>query len=101
MIGLDQRATVYGKGATGRYDQVVRTDLPCRLAHIGPQGDGNQRAELAALRRLQWDPSYDMPAGSQIVVDGNRWQVVRGTEAALRGPAGKVSVRAADAVKQV
>jgi hypothetical protein len=101
MIGLDQRATVYAEG-TSRFDQVLKTDLHCRLAHVNARNASNatERAELMALRRLLWDPSYVMPEAVQLLIGGDRWQPVPGTFAAPRGPSGQVAYRAADAVRQ-
>jgi hypothetical protein len=101
-IGLDQTATVYGTGASGRFDHVLRPELRCRVVHlrINSAPGGNERAELAQLRRFLWDPAYELPENTQVEVDGVRYKPVRGTFAALRGPAGKVTVRAADAVRQ-
>lgn len=101
MIGLDQRATVYGEGSS-TFDQVLKANLPCRLAHVSARSAGNaaQRAELLSMRRLLWDPAYVMPEVAQIAIDGVRWQLVKGTFAAMRGPGGAVAFRAADAVRQ-
>jgi hypothetical protein len=87
---LSQTATVYGENAqTGRYTTVLRENLSCRLTIIGSgharTADG--RAELAALRRLVWDPSYVLPEFAQVEVagvvdeDGNphRWNPVSGS----------------------
>lgn len=103
-LGLDQTAVVYAENATtGLFDVVVNPELKCRLAHLNARNasTGSDRQELASLRRVLWEPSYVMPEGSQLLVDGVRWQPVRGTFAAYRGPAGQVSVRAADAVRQI
>lgn len=102
MLGLDQRATVYGEGPS-TYDQVLRANLACRLAHISAGGASStsQRGELLSMRRLIWDPSYVMPENVQIDVGGTRWQVTAGTFGAYRGPSGQVAYRAADVVRQV
>lgn len=103
MIGLRDSATVYGEDAgTGAYTTVVQAALACRLAHVNvnPGQTGAERSELAALRRLLWDPSYVMPETAQIEVSGIRWGPVAGTFAAMRGPSGQVSYRACDVVRQ-
>lgn len=102
MLGLVQVATVYGEGVS-TFDQVLKTDLACRLSHVNAERAGTlaDRAELLATRRLLWGPEYVMPEGAQVDVDGIRWQIVAGTYAAMRGPNGQVVYRAADAVRQV
>jgi hypothetical protein len=102
MLGLDQTMTVYGEGAS-TFDQVLVSDLPCRLAHVnaGGSSSASQRAELLAMRRLLWGPEYVMPENVQIEVAGIRWAAKAGTFGALRGPTGAVMYRAADVVRQV
>jgi hypothetical protein len=103
VIGLDQRSTVYSENAaTGLYDTVAKADLKCRLAHVNtrPAASGNERAELAAIRNMLFDPSYVMTENVQVLVDGVRWQPVPGTFGALRGPSGRVVYRRCDVVRQ-
>lgn len=102
MIGLNATATVYGRTtATGTFTTVLKSGLRCRLAHI-PRGDQTapDRAELAALRVLLWEPAYVLPETAQIEVDGVRWQPVAGTFGALKGPSGAVTYRQADVRRQ-
>ena len=80
---LDQQGTVYDDADD--YSTVVRGDLACRLVHLDrAAATAGERAELMALRDLMWDPSYAMPEGAQVAIDGVRWQTVRGTFGAPR-----------------
>ena len=105
MLGLDQHCDVYGEGAS-TFDQVLKSDLRCRLAHVDATAASNtsDRAELLSRRRLLWDPAdFAMPLDEvvQVVVDGERWQLVAGSFAFPHGPSGRVAYGAADAVRQV
>jgi hypothetical protein len=102
ILGLNATAAVYGRDAvTSRFTTVLRTGLRCRLAHVPRGGQtGPDRAELAALRVLLWEPGYVMPETAQIEVDGVRWQPVAGTFGALKGPIGAVTYRQADVRRQ-
>lgn len=108
--GLDQLATVYTRTAGGGYTTVALTGVQCRLAHLVRQSPvtGDQRRELAGLRLLMWDPDVTIPETAQIEVPGEygpdgvtpaRWNVVGGTLAVMRGPAGTPLYRRCD-VKQ-
>lgn len=102
-LGLDQTCTVYGENAvTGMYDTVLRSGLKCRFVHITlrPAATGDARAELAAMRHVQWEAGYVMPENVQLEQSGVRWQPRPGTFSAWRGPAGTVIRRSADAVRQ-
>lgn len=100
MWGLDQAATVYGEtDPTGAFTTVLRTGLACRLAHVRGGASQNERAELAAVRNMIWDPSYVLPETAQVEVDGVRWNPVAGTFAAYRGPSSQVLYRRCDLVR--
>lgn len=89
MLGLDQTATVRTPNASnGRFDVTATTGLECRLVRSVGGASAVDRAEIAASGTLLWDASYVMPAQAQVEVSGERWNVVRGTEALLRGPTG-------------
>lgn len=62
------------------FQVAVKTDLAAELFHYTIDGStvGNDRAELMAARLLMWDPAYAMPEGSQVEIDGVRWQTLRG-----------------------
>lgn len=105
MIGLLDTAVVYTRdAATGAFSTVAQSALACRLAHVNqqPGATGDQRAELAAMRNLLWDPSYVMPELCQVEVnaDGVRWQPEKGTFGAFRGPMGTVIYRRCDLRRQ-
>lgn len=103
MIGLDQLATVFIENpTTGLYDTLAKARLDCRLAHVNvqPATGGNERAELAALRDMLFDPNYVMPENCQVDVDGVRWQPVVGTFGAFRGPSSQTVYRRCDVVRQ-
>ena len=102
MIGLDMVGDVYTETpATGAYTTVERSGLRCRLAHVNqqPAATGADRAELAAIRNLLWEPGYEMPETAQVDVAGVRWNVVPGTFGAYRGPTGAVVYRRCDLVR--
>lgn len=102
MLGLDQVAVVYTvTAATGLYTTVATTGLRCRLAHIDnrPAATAPDRAELAAIRNMLWEPSYVMPEQAQVEVAGIRWNPVPGTFGAFRGPSGAVVYRRCDLVR--
>lgn len=105
MLGLDQRCDVYTRHATtGLFTVVAHSAVPCRLALLGAQpGDtGDERAELAPERRLLWGPTPALPSEHvRVTVDGESWQIVAGTVAAVRGPTGAVAYRRADCVRAV
>lgn len=65
---------------TDDFQTAVKTDLDCGLFHYAIDGTatGSDRAELMAARLLMWDPTYNMPEGSQVEIDGERWQTPRG-----------------------
>lgn len=62
------------------FQAPVKTDLACMLSiyQIDGSATGSERAELMASRLLTWDPSYSMPEGSQVEIEGARWQLARG-----------------------
>jgi hypothetical protein len=62
------------------FQTAVKTDLACYLGHYQIDGStaGSDRAEQMSARLLLWDPSYAMPEGSQVEIDGYRWQTPRG-----------------------
>lgn len=90
MAGLWQRATVYTVDTDGAYTAVARTGLRCRLVlvTIATVQTGEERAELAGRRLLLWEPGVTLPARAEIEIDGVRWAVLAGTEAAVAGPTG-------------
>ena len=98
MPGLDQSGTVYTpNGTTGDYTVVAKSGLACRLAHSAISGDmGPGRSDQASARRLLWGADYVMPEVAQVLVDGQRWNIVAGTLAAVRGPSGQVEYRRAE-----
>lgn len=75
---FDKVASVYVEGDD--FQAAVKTDLDCGLFHYQIDGSsaGSDRAELMAARLLLWDPAYEMPEGSQVQIDGLRWQTPRG-----------------------
>ena len=85
------------------FTTVARADLRCRRAHVNaqPATSGAERADLAAIRDLIWEPDYLMPEHCRIVMDGVAWNPVSGTFRALRGPSGAVTYRQCDIVRAV
>lgn len=109
--GFDQSASVYGRNTgTGRYTDILKSGLSCRLAHVNrqPAATGAQRTDLASIRVFLWDPAYSLPETAQIEVTGvtgpdgstlARWNVRAGTVATMRGPSGQACYRQADVVR--
>ena len=81
---LDSLATVYTQGVGGGYTVSAKTNLAARLSTVSAKGatSAPDRAELAAVRQLFWDPSYTMPTYCQVEIGGVRWNVVPNTIAA-------------------
>lgn len=75
---LDKIGSVYVEADD--FQAPVKTDLVCGLFHYAIDGSstGSDRAELMAARLLMWDPAYAMPEGSQVEIEGQRWQTPRG-----------------------
>lgn len=83
---LNQTAIVYTRAADGSYSTVANAALACLIIKvaIAQATTGLGRSELAARRRLMWDPAYFMPAEARLSVDGALWQVQRGTHGEFR-----------------
>ncbi len=97
---LDSTATVYTQGVGGGYTVSAKTGLACRLSTVSAKGatSAPDRAELAAIRQLFWDPSYTMPTYCQVEIGGVRWNPIPATIAApTKG--GAVVFRVCDVVK--
>lgn len=104
MYGLDQVAKVYTpNGTDGSYSVVAKSGLKCRLCHIqhGPAGVGGEREKLGTNRRLLWKVDYAMPDDAQVLVDGERWNVLVGTYAPVRGPDSRVAYRRCEVTKAI
>jgi len=103
MLGLIDRATVYTPDpTTGRFTVVATSGLRCRLAHVSGEAGASrlERAELAALRNLIWEPGYVMPEEARVLIDGVTYALTPGTYKALRGPSGAITrYRQCDAVR--
>jgi hypothetical protein len=87
-FGLIHRCTVYTQGASGRHDTLAKADLACRFVPLGGGQSIQDRASLAASRKLLFDPSYEMPTDSQIERDGERWNPQVDTYLARESPLG-------------
>lgn len=101
---LDQLGTVYtADPTTGAFTVQAQASLACRVVHLATSGaaTGEERAELAKRRVLMWDASYVMPANAQVLVGGERFNILEGTDSAPRGPSGAVVYRRAEAVRAV
>ena len=87
MIALNQTAVVYTENpGTGVFDVVANSALTCRLFHVStqPAATGPDRDELAGRRNCHYDPSYTLPNGCQLLVDGQRWNPVHGTDGVIK-----------------
>lgn len=97
MMGLVDRATVYTENVvSGTYDVVAKSNLRCRLEHVGGGSTVAERAELAEIRHLVFDIGYEMPEDCEILIDGKRWNPQAGTFGRLRGPNSRKSLRFVD-----
>lgn len=99
---LTQSATVYTRGGSGKYDQVLISGLACHLAHVSPQNatGGADRAELLSVRRLEWTPSYVLPEDCMVQIAGDNWRPSRGTFASLLDDSGAAYERSCDVTRQ-
>jgi hypothetical protein len=84
----------------GAYD-VAGPTFACRLAHprTGAGASALDRAELAATRRLIWEPGVAVPEDCEVAgPDGGRWRPVAGTLALLTDWTGAGVYRVCEAV---
>jgi hypothetical protein len=98
---FDTTVKVYGEGAGGVFDSLLRDNLAAQFQHVRrqPAATAEDRAELAALRELRWDPTYVLPEHAQVQdTAGLRWNPVPGTFAAI-GPGGVLVFRQCDLVR--
>ena len=101
MIGLVDRAIVYTENpATGTYDVVAKSNLRCRLEHVGGGQTVAERAALMEIRHLVFDIAYEMPEDCEVLIDGRRYNPQPGTFARHRGTNSRKAFRAVD-VSQV
>jgi hypothetical protein len=102
-VGFDQSADVYTANVTtGRFNVLQKAGLRCRLLHVNihPAATSSDRAELAAIRDMIWDPLYSMPEQCQVVVGSTYWQPVAGTFGAFRDWDSVLVYRRAQVVRQ-
>lgn len=101
MIGLRQRATVYGEDATTKkYTVVLKSDLPCLLLPVSGAQSMQERAEMNSMRRFFWDASYPLPNYAQIDIGGQKWHPMFESITEYKGTVGdKVVVYICDVVK--
>jgi len=93
MLGLDQLADVYTMTeATGLHDTLVKSSLRCRLAHPSAAQEASV-VEQPELRKMLFEPGYEIPAFAQVEVDGLRWFPVTESFRAYRGPTSQVIYR--------
>lgn len=88
---LIETAIVYSSvgSPTGRYDQVVKAGVACRLSRPSLTSGGPVRAEEAAQRELRWSRTYTLPeTGVRLEISGVRWSPIAGSFQAVRGPDG-------------
>lgn len=91
MLGLDQTCDVFTRNATtGDFDVAAGADIACRLSHVSTTGLGAERAAANRSRVLLYGPDSTIPPGAEVLVEGERWKTVAGSQAALRGPSGDV-----------
>jgi hypothetical protein len=87
-MNLRERAVVTTVGSAG--NETLAAELPCLMVHMSVQGmaTSQDRDELAARRKLYFDPTFNMPEYAQIQIIGEDelWNVVAGTFAKMAGP---------------
>ncbi len=95
LLGLDQTATVYTPDSDGAWTMQAQANLACRLVHssLPVASTGDYREEGTGQHILLWEPSYVMPEDAQLSIGSERWNVVEGSQRALRGPLGNVVYR--------
>lgn len=100
---MPQTASVYTEDPTdGDYSVLATASLRCQLAHVssGAARTAPDRAELAALRVLFFDPAYTLPSDHcQVEVRGQRWTVIAGTVTEQRDASDVLVYRRADLMK--
>lgn len=100
---MPQTASVYTAAPVGgAFSVLAKAGLRCQLAHIGrsPGASGPERAELAGVRVLYWDPAYTLPSEHvRIVVAGQAWNVVAGTVTEQADERNVLQYRKADLVR--
>jgi hypothetical protein len=87
-------------GTDGAYT-VAGPTFACRLAHqrLAAGTAPLDRAELAASRRLIWEPGVVVPEDCEVAgPDGGRWRPVAGTLALFAHSAGISAYRVCEAV---
>lgn len=93
---LIDTATVYTPAVSGgAWTVTAQASLKCRLSHSSLPGAalGDFREEAGGQHILLWDPTYTMPSDAQLLISSERWNVVEGTQRALRGPMGTIVFR--------
>jgi hypothetical protein len=103
LIGLDQQADVFvAEANSGRYTVLTKSQLACRLVHMPLRhvSTGADRAELAGMRNLIFDPEFILPEECQVEVDGTRWSPRPGTFGAYRDWNSNLAYRRCDVVRQ-
>jgi hypothetical protein len=103
LRACDQTATVYTRDATPQkqYTVVAMSGLKCNLQPVNRSTapTGPDRADLANLAVLRWDPSYEMPEFARVVISsrpGETYQVRPGTITPDVGAGGVVVLRHCD-----
>jgi hypothetical protein len=81
VAAMSHFSYVYTEGS-GDFDNLVKAGLACRSLTVNRQPQNiPARAEGAPLRRLIWEPDFEMPDFAQVEVtggglDGQRWNVI-------------------------
>lgn len=85
----------------GDFTVLETSDVACRLSMPGGGTAAMvSRAELLRMRVLYYDTTYTMPAEAQVLIDGEQWNVQRGTEQAPTDPRTQLLVyRAVDVMR--
>jgi hypothetical protein len=93
MTGNGKKMDVFTTtgSTTGRYDQLVASQVPCMIVQLDPRGFSlGDRAQVLATRELTFAYDFVMPARAQVLIEGQRWQVTNGTVRPTIGPAGGI-----------
>lgn len=103
MIGLDQRADVYGPDAGGELGaELLHAGVPVRLVVARVERPiAGERAEPTAETTLLWGPGFVMPAESVVEIGARRYAVQGQTVNGFRNHSGRVVYQRGSVVEMV
>lgn len=98
---MQETMTVYSEGAGGSYDVLAQAAVPCRvLTNRYRLPTSPERGEQAGNDQVTWPASYTLPETAQVLLRGQRWNLVAGTVQQTRlGPSAILVKQQADIVR--